>query len=355
MRLLLLVLLLSTSAQAQRWIVQTTGLDTNLRGVSVVRVSGSSGDVVVWACGSNGVILRSVDQGKTWKRLHVQGGDALDFRGIVAFDTTTAYVMSIGSGAQSRIYKTADGGASWKLELTGKRSAFFLDDLVCISKTRCFGLSDPVDGKFLLVSTDDGEHWKELPNEHMPAALRGEGVFAASGTSLAIYDKREIYFGTGGAPVARVFRSSDLGRTWTVAETPIASSDASSGIFSITRIANAVIAVGGDYKDPSRSVGVAAYSVDDGRTWLLAVRQPEGFRSAVATFSAGPATTGDVTIAVGPTGEDTSDDRGIHWTRADGLDLNAVSGTDANHVWGVGPKGTVAHLIRGSSQRTAHE
>lgn len=310
-----------------------------------MNASGSSHGVVVWACGSNGVILRSVDEGKTWKRLHVQGGDALDFRGIVAFDPTTAYVMSIGGGAQSRIYKTADGGASWALEFTGKRSAFFLDDLVCISKTRCFGLSDPVDGKFLLVSTEDGEHWKELSNEQMPAALPGEGVFAASGTSFAIYDRKEMYFGTGGGRVARVFRSPDLGRTWTVAETPTASDDASSGIFSITRIANTVIAVGGDYKNPGRSVGVAAYSVDDGRTWRLPVQGPAGFRSAVVAFPG--ASIGNLTIAAGPTGENTSHDRGIRWISAGNLNLNALAGTDTDHVWGVGPKGTIARLVLG--------
>ncbi|HXT74072.1 MAG TPA: hypothetical protein VN785_09495 [Candidatus Angelobacter sp.] len=345
MRLLLLplILLLSAPVHAQRWTVQTAGLDTNLRGISAVNASGLSQDVIVWACGSHGVILRSVDQGKTWKRLHVWSGDALDFRGIVAFDATTAYVMSIGGGVQSRIYKTVDGGENWTLEFSDKRTAFFLDDLVCISKTECYALSDPVDGKFLLVSTEDGEHWKELPGPNMPAALTGEGVFAASGTSLAIYNKREIYFGTGGARGARVFRSPDLGHTWRVAETPIAIGNASSGIFSITRIRDTVIAVGGDYKEPSRSVGVAAYSVDDGRTWRLAMRQPEGFRSAVAAFSA--ATIGDVTIAVGPNGEDTSHDRGIHWSSAGNLNLNALAGTDADHVWGVGPKGTIAHLI----------
>ena len=344
-RLLLLVSLLTASAHAQRWSVQTTGLDTNLRGVSVVNASGSSHHVVVWACGSNGVILRSVNQGKTWKQLHVQGGEALDFRGIVAFDATTAYAMSIGEGEKSRIYKTVDGGESWTLEFSGKGSAFFLDDLVCISKTKCYGLSDPVDGKFLLVSSEDGEHWKELPNQQMLAALPGEGVFAASGTSLAIYGKREIYFGTGGGCVARVFRSPDLGRTWTVADTPIASNNASSGIFAIIRTRNTVVVVGGDYKDPSRSDRLAAYSLDDGRTWRLAVRQPDGFRSAVGTFSA--ATIGDVTIAVGPDGEDVSDDGGIHWTSAGNLNLNALAGTDANHVWGVGPKGTIARLIPG--------
>lgn len=344
-RLFLLVALLSASANAQRWTVQTTGLDTNLRGISVVNASGSSHGVVVWACGSNGVILRSVDDGKTWKQLHLQGGEALDFRGIVAFDAITAYVMSIGAGAQSRIYKTADGGASWTLEFTGKHSAFFLDDLVCISKTRCFGLSDPVDGKFLLVSTEDGEHWEELPSQHMPAALPGEGAFAASNTSFAIYHKKKIYFGTGGGRVARVFRSPDLGRTWTVAETPVASGNASSGIFSIIRTGNTVVAVGGDYKDTGGSVRTAAYSVDKGRTWRLAVQGPAGFRSAVASFSS--ASIGNVTIAAGPTGENMSHDTGIHWNSAGNLNLNALAGTEANHVWGVGPKGTIARLIPG--------
>jgi photosystem II stability/assembly factor-like uncharacterized protein len=56
----------------------------------------------VWASGSNGVILRSTDLGKTWKRLHVAGGDTLDFRGIVAFNATTAYLMSSGEGQKSR-------------------------------------------------------------------------------------------------------------------------------------------------------------------------------------------------------------------------------------------------------------
>jgi hypothetical protein len=59
------------------------------------------------------------------------------------------------------------------------------------------------------------------------------------------------------------------------------------------------------------------------------------------------ANAGGVTIAVGPTGEDISYDRGIHWTSAGNLDLNALAGTDANHVWGAGPKGIIAHLILG--------
>src|ERR1700726_3525904 len=61
--------------------VQTSGMDTNLRGVSAAGSVDSDGTehIAVWACGSNGVILLSTDFGKTWKRVHVAGGDSLDF------------------------------------------------------------------------------------------------------------------------------------------------------------------------------------------------------------------------------------------------------------------------------------
>jgi photosystem II stability/assembly factor-like uncharacterized protein len=83
MRALLLFLLFISSAEAQWWKVQTSGLDSNLRGVSVANTPDAKGMLmpVVWVSGSNGVILKSVDEGKTWKRLHVTGGEALDFRG----------------------------------------------------------------------------------------------------------------------------------------------------------------------------------------------------------------------------------------------------------------------------------
>lgn len=338
-RVLLLIFLVSAPAQAQRWSVQTSGLDTNLRGVSVVHSSHTPHSVVVWACGSNGVILRSNDAGKTWKQLHVAGGETLDFRGIVAFGDGTAYAMSIGGGEQSRIYKTTDAGETWKLEYSDKRGAFFLDDLACISKTNCFALSDPVDGKFLLVSTEDGEHWKELPRDNMPAAIAGEGVFAAGNSTLAIYGRREMYFATGGGRAARVFHSPDLGRTWTVSETPVASGNASSGIFSIARNGKTVAVVGGDYKDVNRAEAAAAVSTDDGATWKLASRQPGGFRSAVAFADGG------TMIAAGPSGEDASHDGGATWTQTDSLNLNAVAVLSAREIWGVGPKGTIARML----------
>src|SRR5260370_4979515 len=93
---LLFSLFLGVSMQAQWWRVQTSGLDTNLRGASVSSFTDTKGVPVpvVWVSGSKGVVLRSVDQGETWPRLHFPGGGTPAFRVVVAFNATTAYSLS---------------------------------------------------------------------------------------------------------------------------------------------------------------------------------------------------------------------------------------------------------------------
>lgn len=332
------------------WSVQTSGVDTNLRGVSVVLGAGKKDQLhyIIWTTGSNGVVLQSIDDGNTWQQITVPHASGLDFRDVEAFSAEEAYVMSSGDGKQSRIYKTRDGGKTWELEYSDKRPGFFLDSMACDSHIHCFALSDPVDGRFVVLETTDGRHWSELPRDKMPAALPHEGAFAASGTSIALCELGGTYFVTGG-PAARIFRSDDKGKSWTVSETPIGGGAPSRGIFSIAcNGPDDLVAVGGDYKEPDNDKRVAIYSNDAGDTWRLAEAQPGGFRSAVASFS-----NGDF-AAVGPNGTDISHDKGVHWQHTDKLNLNALA-FEANNGWGVGPKGTVArfkthfeYLIRNS-------
>src|SRR5438477_246384 len=69
-------------------------------------------------------------------------------------------------------------------------------------------LSDPVDGRFYLIVTDDGgAKWTPLSGTSRPAALPKEGAFAASGTCLVTRGENDVWFCTGGARAARVFRS----------------------------------------------------------------------------------------------------------------------------------------------------
>ena len=323
------------------WTVVTSGIDTNLRAVSAVSSHDVAGQEIdsVWTSGSNGVILRSLDEGKTWKRLRIRGAEDLDFRGLQAFDDKTAYAMSSGEGEKSRIYKTTDGGTTWELQFTDKRKAFFLDAMVCDSEAQCFALADPIDGKFLLLETRNGKLWSPLPADHLPGALPGEGAFAASNSALALGEDDELYFVTGGGKKARVFYSPDKGQTWSVAETPVAGGNASSGIFSIApNEVSAIVTVGGDYKNPTQAGSVEAYSEDRGKTWRLSARQPRGYRSAVASLR------GVLFVAVGPTGADVSFDGGVNWKFSTALNLNALCVLHSFGIWAVGPKGTVARF-----------
>ena len=155
------------------WSVMTSGIDTDLRGLSVVAPPrGAAGAAVIWASGSSGVVLKSIDGGKNWERIAVPGGEELDFRGVRAFSSAAAYAMSSGPGDKSKIFKTTDGGATWKMQFTDTRAAFFLDAIVCDGEIRCVALSDPVDGKFVIVRTTDGETWQIAPSAGMPDARR---------------------------------------------------------------------------------------------------------------------------------------------------------------------------------------
>src|SRR5204863_4666693 len=113
-------------------------------------------------------------------------------------------------------------------------------------------LSDPVRGPFRLLLTEDaGNTWKPLPESSCPAALQGEGAFAASGTCLVTMGPNDVWFVTGGAKVARVMHSGDRGKHWTSHETPVLAGVESAGCFSIALRdpAHGVI-VGGDYRKP---------------------------------------------------------------------------------------------------------
>src|SRR3954447_824678 len=107
----------------QTWIAQTSGTTASLRGVSAVN------ERVVWASGSGGTWLRTVDGGATWRASQVAGAESLDFRGVHAVDERTAWLMSSGPGDKSRIYKTSDAGDHWKLQFTNPDPKGFFDSL----------------------------------------------------------------------------------------------------------------------------------------------------------------------------------------------------------------------------------
>ncbi len=323
---LFIILLVPSLVYAQK--PQNSKTDVQLRGISAV--SGK----VAWASGAKGTVLRTIDGGETWETLVIAGSDSLDFRDIQAFDQNTAFVLSIGPGDQSRIYKTSDGGKIWQRQFTNSDPKAFYDCFAFWDRTHGIAVSDSVDGKFPLIATTDGMTWNPVAVKDMPAALPSEGAFAASGTCIATFGKNDVWFGTGG-PAARVFHSADRGKNWTVVETPIIHDAASQGVFSLAFwTANDGVAVGGDYKEPKKGENVAAVTHDGGKTWKLTTKPPGGYRSAVAVGAS------HALVAVGTSGADVSHDGGNTWTPMFSEDLNALA-LIGNSGWAVGPGGKI--------------
>lgn len=298
----------------------------SFRGVSAVD------NRVVWASGTEGTVVRTVDGGKTWSTSKVEGN--LDFRGIHALDDKTAWILSSGTGDKSRIYKTDDGGEHWNLQFTNPDAQGFFDAITFFDSERGIVLGDPVDGRFAILTTNDGG--KTWSRQTGPAALVNEGAFAASNSCLIVKAKRTAWFATGGA---RVLRSDDGGRTWTVASTPIRHDSANAGIFSLAFSDDKHgVAVGGDYLKPNDDNANVAITSDGGRTWSAPVgARPNGYRSAVI-YIAGR------WFATGPSGTDVSNDNGKNWSKFDAAPYNALA-TAAGTVWAVGPKGHIARVF----------
>jgi photosystem II stability/assembly factor-like uncharacterized protein len=319
------------AAVSLHWIPQASHSTAGLRGLSVVS------DKIAWASGSKGTVLRTLDGGSHWEMRKVEGGEALDFRDVVAFDGKTALVMASGTGEAARVYFTEDGGGRWTLVLRNPDKTGFFDAMKFWDRRHGMLLGDPVDGRFTIFTTaDGGMTWRKATQ---PLALKDEGAFAASGTCLTVRGRQEAWFGSGGVGGGRVFHTVDGGKTWTVAATPLAGETAASGIFSV-RFLDALhgIAAGGDYQKPDETARSLAVSGDGGKTWSVPAGALGGFRSGIAYLPRQR-----MVIAVGTSGSDYSVDGGVGWKAISKDALNAVA-SKGDAVWAVGPKGLVVKL-----------
>ena len=334
----LLVALVPAATGAQ-WAPQSSGTDAELRGLSVV------GPRVVWVSGTRGRFARTIDGGATWRVDSIAGASALDLRAIHALDARRAWAISAGPAEEGKanIYATTDGGARWTRQWFTEQRGVFLDAIAFWDARHGIAMSDPVDGRFYVLTTDDGgATWTRVPPERLPPALPGEAAFAASGSCLAIRGARSAWIATGGGATARVFRSTDRGRSWAVAETPVAAGAASAGIFSLAfRDARHGVAVGGDFTKPRERTPNVALTSDGGRTWRRARGPlPAGYMSAVTYV---PGAAGPTLVAVGLAGTARSLDGGESWTMTDSTAYNSVrfvAPRDGGYA--AGPAGRVA-------------
>ncbi|MEP6732977.1 MAG: hypothetical protein ABJE10_20205 [bacterium] len=322
-----------------QWISQTSGTDAELRGLSVVSPE------VAWASGQRGTVLRTTDGGRTWKTDTIPGASKLDLRSIAATSADVAHALSIADSG--RVFRTTDGGRTWSQRFMSLRKGSFFDAIRFWDARHGIAVSDPVDGRFLLITTSDGgDSWNEVSTTALPLALPNEGAFAASGSCLTVHGSSDVWFVTGGATVARIFHSADRGKSWTVHDTPIRAGSAPEGIFSVAfQDAKHGVIAGGDYTKAKLGGRNLALTSDGGATWTLvdSASSPAGFKSAVAYV---PGTSGKRLVAVGLSGTDESSDGGMHWVSRDTVPYNSVQ-LAGKTGYVAGPKGRVARYSPG--------
>jgi photosystem II stability/assembly factor-like uncharacterized protein len=302
---------------------QTSGTSALLIAISPVNEN------VVWASGTAGTWVRTVDGGATWETGRVPGADTLQFRDVHAVDAQTAWLLSIGNGDQSRIYHTKDGGRTWALQFTNPDPAAFFDCFDFWDARRGIAVSDAVNGRTVMIqTTDGGAHW--TPVASTPPALEGEGSFAASGTCLITRPGGHAW-NAAGTPIARLLHTMDYGRSWTVDTIPLTA--ISSVAFRDDRHG---IVLGTD------SSAATASTRDGGKTWVRGGAPPFGRGVYGGVYVPGART--PVVVAVGPGGLAWSADDGASWTVINNNVYWSVGFASPRAGWAVGARGRITKL-----------
>ncbi|MEM9304599.1 MAG: hypothetical protein AAGE01_20980, partial [Pseudomonadota bacterium] len=178
-------------------------------------------------------LFRSPDRGTTWVRVSDFGG----FGASLNFDPESNRIFAVNTGLST------DNGLTWDFESVG---IGFVYALVFVPQSD--RVLAAIDGEGALISTDDGQTYRE-PQAGFDGAQRiQELAISPGGTVLA------SSFGIG------IYRSTDLGRTWSRRTT--------SRVGTLVRDIHYAPGVSGMvYAATSDENAPILRSVDDGQTW----------------------------------------------------------------------------------------
>lgn len=306
--------------------IPASATDSELRGLS------PTGGKSYWASGSKGWIVRG--RSERQDAIRIVGAEALDFRGLHAFDDRHVLAMSAGPGEASQLWRTKDGGRTWRRIAANQDPEGFWDSIAFIDHKRGYILGDPTQGRFtVLYTADGGETWTRLKPEGVPLAAPNEGAFAASNGCVAIGRRGQVAFCTGGAGKARVYLSRGGGGVFVALDTPILADAPSKGAFAVAFAKDGALWVcGGDYRAP-RAAGVNLARLAADSLTFEPVAAPGGYLSGISVL-------GGTVMATGLSGTIVSQN-GAPFERVSEAPMNSVRLTSKTTAVLCGPKGTI--------------
>ncbi len=315
---------------AQQIKVLTEGTKTSIRGLSVVSNS------IIWASGSNGLVIKTTDAGKHFTYLKVKGYEQRDFRDIKAFDSNMAIIMAVAQPAL--ILKTKDGGNKWYKVFEDTTKGMFLDAMD-FNGNYGIVIGDPINNQvFKAITYNKGESWKTIKNT--PLLHQGEAFFAASGSNISLLNvphKKHYPVYVSGGKKSRLFFGD------TIDSLPIIQGTETTGANSISvnmAIKKAVV-VGGDFaNDRDTTNNCVLIDFNNGITFYKPKISPHGYRSCVLYINQ------KTIIACGTSGVDISYNGGITWQLISSESFHVVQkSAKINSVYLAGNNGRIAEII----------
>ncbi len=172
-------------------------------------------------------VYKSTDAGKTWKRMGLENSEHIQNIAIDPRNSNVVYVTAIGplwrGGGDRGLFKTTDGGATWKLILKGDNEYTGATDLIMdpkkpdtifvalLQRQRQVGqLVGGGPGSGIYKSTDGGAHFTKL-TKGLPTVEMGRvGLGISQKNPNILYALVTAQKTQGG-----FFRSDDGGASWT--------------------------------------------------------------------------------------------------------------------------------------------